>query len=93
MIKLRKEVEELRGERSLLKQKLKKVAKERNRNAVIHSSPLLRAAARGDLERAIYHKLIGCLHADSRRSKTEADFNEAAARLNGLKQLFQFDRD
>jgi cell division septum initiation protein DivIVA len=91
VIKLRKEVEELRGERMGLKRELRKVAKERDRNALVLSSPVLRAATRGRLKRANYHKIIACLHADTRRSKTEAQINEAAVLFIELEELFQFD--
>jgi hypothetical protein len=90
-IKLRKEVEGLRGERHALKQALRQAAKERDRNAIVRSSPLLRAAARGDLKRANYHKIIACLHRDTRASKSETQRDEAAALFTTLNKLFQFE--
>ena len=91
VVKLRKEVEALRGERASLHRALKQVAKERDRNHIIHSSPLLRLAAGGKLKRATYRKIVQCLHHDSRRARTEAQLDEAAALFIELKDLFQFE--
>ena len=90
MIKLHKENEELRGERTTLKRVLRQTVKERDRNAVVRSSPLLRAAAAGSLKRANYRKIVACLHRDTRRSKSETQIDEASALFIELQGLFQF---
>jgi hypothetical protein len=92
VIKLRKEVEELRGERSSLKQALKKAAKERDRNAVIRSSPLLRAAARGDLKRERFNAIAKALHEDRLARCSKAELHDAASYFFELRPLFQFDQ-
>jgi hypothetical protein len=91
VVKLRKEVEELRGERVSLHRVLKQVAKERDQHRIIHSSPLLRVAADGKLKRATYRKIVQCLHHDSRRARTEAQLDEAAVLFIELEDLFQFE--
>jgi hypothetical protein len=91
VVKLRKEVEALRGERASLHRALKQAAKERDRNHIIHSSPLLRVAAGGKLKRATYRKIVQCLHHDSRRARTEAQLDEAAVLFIELEDLFQFE--
>ena len=92
VIKLRKEVEELRGQRFSLKQALKKAAKERDRNAVIRSSPLLRAAARGDLKRERFNAIAKALHEDRFARCSKAELHDAASYFFELRPLFQFDQ-
>jgi hypothetical protein len=93
LVKLRKVVEELRGERASLKRALKEVARERDRNAVIRSSPILSAAAHGHLRKSNYRRIVGCLHSDTRHSKTAAQIDEAAVLFIPLEPLFQFAKE
>jgi hypothetical protein len=89
-IKLRKEVEQLRGERTSLKQALRRVAKERDQFRVIQSSPLLRAATRGGLKRERFNAIAKALHADRLEKCSKAELNDAASYFFELKPLFQF---
>jgi hypothetical protein len=92
VVKLRKEVEGLRAERTNLKQELRRVAKQRDQYRDVSNSPLLRTAARGGLKRERFNAIAKALHADRLEKCSKDELNDAASYFFEIKPLFGFDQ-